>query len=90
MGYGKSKDERNTDTKGHRHMETGKIKVTEAAAILHVSQQYVRIGLQRGVLPIGTAIKMSSKWTYNISPKLLADYSGADIGEELERIRGDT
>lgn len=44
--------------------------------------------MQRGVLPIGTAIKMSSKWTYNISPKLLADYSGADIGEELERIRG--
>lgn len=69
-------------------MDIGKIKVTEAAAILHVSQQYVRIGLQRGVLPIGTAIKMSSKWTYNISPKLLADYSGADIGEELERIRG--
>lgn len=81
------KDKRTTDTKGHRHMDTGKIKVTEAAAVLRVSDQFVRIGLQRGILPIGTAIKMSSKWTYQISPKLLADYSGADIGKELERIR---
>ena len=68
-------------------MDTGKIKVTEAAAVLRVSDQFVRIGLQRGILPIGTAIKMSSNWTYQISPKLLADYSGADIGKELERIR---
>lgn len=69
-------------------MDTGKIKVTEAAAVLRVSDQFVRIGLQRGILPIGTAIKMSSKWTYQISPKLLEDYSGADIDRELERIRG--
>lgn len=68
-------------------MDTGKIKVTEAAAVLRVSDQFVRIGLQRGILPIGTAIKMSSKWTYQISPKMLADYSGADISKELERIR---
>lgn len=82
------KGKHTTDTKGHRHMDIGKIKVTEAAAVLHVSDQFIRIGLQRGILPIGTAIKMSSKWTYQISPKLLADYSGADIGKELERIRG--
>ena len=68
-------------------MNTGKIKVTEAAAVLRVSDQFVRIGLQRGILPIGTAIKMSSKWTYQISPKLLADYSGADVNKELEKIR---
>lgn len=71
-------------------MSIGKITVTEAAAVLHVSDQFVRIGLQRGILPIGTAIKMSSKWTYQISPKLLADYSGADIGKELEKIRNVT
>lgn len=68
-------------------MNTGKIKVTEAAAVLRVSDQFVRIGLQRGILPIGTAIKMSSKWTYQISPKLLADYSGADIEKELAQLR---
>lgn len=61
----------------------GKIKVTEAAAILHVSDQFVRVGLQRGILPIGAAVQMSSRWTYNISPKLLADYTGADVEAEL-------
>lgn len=52
------------------------ISVKETAAILGVSQQFVRIGLQRGVLPIGTAVKMSSRWTYHISPKLLKEYIG--------------
>ena len=46
-------------------MAAGKIKVTEAAALLHVSDQFVRIGMQRGILPIGTALKMSTKWTYS-------------------------
>ena len=68
-------------------MEVGKILPVEAAAILHVSPQYVRIGLQLDRLPIGTAVKMSSIWTYNISEKLLAEYSGKDIPAELEKIR---
>lgn len=45
------------------------------------------VSMQRGKLPIGMAIKMSSKWTYNINPKLLAEYSGADVEKELEKIR---
>ena len=69
-------------------MEAGKITVQEAAAILHVSQQFVRIGMQQKQLPIGTALKMSSKWTYQISAGLLAQYSGADVAAELARIRG--
>ena len=32
-------------------MTAGKIKVTEAVALLHVSDQFVRIGMQRGILP---------------------------------------
>lgn len=68
-------------------MSTGKITVVEAAKILHVSDQFVRIGMQRNVLPIGTALKMSSKWTYQISEKLLAQYSGADVAAELAQIR---
>lgn len=68
-------------------MEVGKIKVTEAAALLHVSDQFVRIAMQRGTLPIGAALKMSSRWTYQISPKKLADYMGMNIEEELEKIR---
>lgn len=69
-------------------MEIGRILPTEAAAILHVSPQFIRVGMQQGILPIGTAVKMSAKWTYLISEKLLADYSGKDIGKEIRKIRG--
>lgn len=68
-------------------MAVGKIKVVEAATILNVSDQFVRIAMQQGVLNIGAAVKMSSVWTYNISEKLLADYSGKNIEEELAKIR---
>lgn len=61
---------------------------TEAAAILNVSPQFVRVAMQQGKLPIGTAVQMSSIWTYHISEKLLADYSGKNIEKEIERIRG--
>lgn len=70
-------------------MEIGRILTAEAAEILNVSPQFVRIGMQQGKLPIGTAIKMSSIWTYHISEKLLADYSGKDIEQELKRIRNE-
>lgn len=65
-----------------------KILVTEAATILNMSPQFVRVGLQRGCLPIGTAVKMSTKWTYHISEPQLATYSGKNIEVELEKIRG--
>lgn len=52
------------------------ISVKEAAKILGKSQQFIRIGLQREILPFGTAVKMSSRWTYHISPKLLREYIG--------------
>ena len=54
------------------------VKVSDAAKMLGKSEQFVRIGLQRGLLPIGTAVKMSSKWTYHISPKLLKEYVGGE------------
>lgn len=68
-------------------MNTGKILTTEAAAILNTSPQFVRVAMQQGKLPIGIAIKMSTKWTYNISGKLLTEYSGKDVEKELEQIR---
>lgn len=53
-----------------------KITVAQAAKILGVSQQFIRLGLQRGELPIGSAVKTSSVWTYHIIPKLLKNYMG--------------
>jgi len=52
------------------------LSVKETAEFLGKCQQFVRVGLQRGLLPIGTAVKLSSKWTYHISAKKLYDYAG--------------
>ena len=70
-------------------MEIGRILPTEAAAILNVSPQFVRVAMQQGKLPIGTAVQMSSIWTYHISEKLLQEYSGKDVKQELKKIRGE-
>ena len=50
------------------------MNVREAAKILKMSPEFVRMGLQTQRLPIGTAVKMSSKWTYHISEKKLYEY----------------
>lgn len=50
--------------------------VAECARLLDKSPQFVRVGLQRGILPFGYAIKMSSKWTYHISEAKVYEYLG--------------
>lgn len=51
-----------------------RVSVKDAARMLGVSQQFIRIGLQRGVLPIGCAVQMSDRFTYHISKKKLNEY----------------
>ena len=55
-----------------------KVTVKRAAEILGKSQQFVRIGLQRNILPFGVAMQMPGKttYTYHISPKKLCYYAG--------------
>ena len=50
--------------------------VKEAAKILGKSEQFVRIGIRTGRLPIGEAVKMSSRWTYYISRTRLETFIG--------------
>ena len=50
--------------------------VKEAARLLGKSEQFVCIGLQKGILPFGYAVKMSSKWTYHISDYKIYEYVG--------------
>ena len=50
------------------------MKVSEAAKIMGVSPQFVRIGLQDKRLPFGVAVKMSGKYSYHISDKLFEEY----------------
>ena len=53
-----------------------RVTVKDAADLMNVSPQFIRIGLQKGTLPIGSAVKMSSRWTYHISKHLLDQYIG--------------
>lgn len=56
------------------------ITIKKASELMGKSQQFVRIGLQRNILPFGNAVKLSSQWTYYISPKLFYDYIGQTLG----------
>lgn len=51
-----------------------KLTVNDVAARLGCSPQTVRLGLQRGELPFGSAIKTSSKYTYVIYPDKLKEF----------------
>ena len=56
--------------------DIGCLKVKDVAKAMGKSEMFVRIGLQRGLLPFGTAIKTSSKYTYYISPSKFYKYIG--------------
>lgn len=63
------------------------LSVKETAELLKKSQQFVRIGLQRGILPFGYAIQLNgSKYTYHISKNKVYEYLGID-GKEQENDR---
>lgn len=61
-----------------------KITVTDVAKELCVASQAIRVMLQTGKCPFGTAVKLSSKWTYIIYPEKYREYirghSGAKKG----------
>jgi hypothetical protein len=52
------------------------VSIQKASELLGKSEQFIRIGLQRGILPFGSAVKLSTRWTYYISPSRLFDYAG--------------
>ena len=61
-----------------------RVSTAIAARILDKSEDFIRWGLQQGRVPIGSAVQTGPKrWSYHISPKLLADYSGLSIDEIL-------
>ncbi len=69
-------------------MTITRISTATAARIIDKAEDYIRWGLQQNRLPFGTAVQTGPKrWSYHISPKLLADYSGLTV-EEIERISG--
>jgi hypothetical protein len=73
-------------------MKKENMLVSDAAKKLGVSTQTLRLGLQQGLFPFGTAIMTTGpenskvnkpRWTYYINPKRLEVYlNGGDIYEE--------
>ena len=59
-----------------------RITVKRAAELTGLSELSVRVGVEKGLLPIGTAIKNSKFRTiYHISPYLLSQYIGLSVEE---------
>ncbi len=58
--------------------------VQKAAIIMGKNVSFIRVGLQRGILPIGSAIQgETGQWSYYISPKLFKDFTGKDLEVDL-------
>ena len=56
-----------------------RLDIKTAAKLMNKSEQFVRIGLQRNLLPFGVAVKTSSKYTYYISYKKFSEYTGVSF-----------
>ena len=51
--------------------------IAEAAKLMGVSMQFVRVGLQKGILPFGYAVKISKgRFTYFISRQKFSEHTG--------------
>ncbi len=56
------------------------LTVKEAAKLMGKTEQFVRIGLQRELLPIGNAVlNPGGKYSYYISPELFEKYTGIKV-----------
>lgn len=63
------------------------ISIKEAARLMDKAPQFVRIGLQRGLLPFGTAIKNpGGRYSYYISPEKFEEYTGIKLETKKENI----
>ena len=56
-----------------------RISVEQAAKLLGASPQFIRIGLQQGMLDFGMAVKMSRNWTYVITKQKFEKKTGIKV-----------
>lgn len=62
-----------------------KVPVVLAAKLMGTSADTLRWALQKEKSDVGWAVKRSDRWTYNISPKKLSDYTGTPL-EEINQL----
>jgi len=64
-------------------INTINIKPAEAAKLLGVSPQFIRIGLQRGKFPWGYAVQQSkTRYTYFINRTKLCEVEGVQLNAD--------
>lgn len=58
-------------------MENNNMSVAEASKLMGVSLQFIRVGLQKGILPFGYAVQITrGRYTYYISRQKFLEYTG--------------
>ena len=63
-------------------MNEKKLSVKKVSLLMHKSEQFVRVGLQQQILPFGYAVKLNTRWSYYISPKLFYQYIGKEASTD--------
>lgn len=58
---------------------SNRISVERAAKLLGASPQFIRIGLQQGMLDFGMAVKMLRNWTYVITKQKFEEKTGIKV-----------
>ena len=70
--------------KGEKEM-TASMTVQEAATLMGKSQDFIRIGLQRSILPFGYAVKTGKeRYSYFISREKFTEATGIKFEGEKE------
>ena len=63
---------------GHYGDQHKPLSVPDAAAMLGVTPQFLRLGLQQGRFPFGTAVKMK-RWAYYINSERFYAYIRKEV-----------
>ena len=59
------------------YTEKNNMTIEEASKLMGVSRQFIRMGLQKGVLPFGYAVQISrGRYTYFISRQKFLEHTG--------------
>ncbi|MCH5212241.1 MAG: helix-turn-helix transcriptional regulator [Oscillospiraceae bacterium] len=68
------------DTQTGNILPVNNLSLEVAAKLMGVGRQFIREGLKRGTLPIGTAVKFpSGKYRYYISVKKFTEFTGIEV-----------
>ena len=69
-----------------------KVSIATAAKLMNKGPQFVRVALQRGLVPFGFAVKGQdggNRYDYYINPAQLCDYLGITPGELEKEVKND-